>query len=117
MGGEPATTVVSPREQEDHSWLEAGKYIWGIPLMLLLFVIVAAISPVIVWVYIWDKAHSPATGNATADGTNSRKRHDYARGYAQGVEDTNSLRRRAEEAEREVERLRKELRDSQQPTA
>ena len=109
MGGEPATTAVLPREHEEHSCLEAGKYIWGIPLMLLLFVIVAAISPMLLWLYIWDKAHSPASGNATADGMNSRKCHDYA----QGAEDTNSLRRRAEEAEREVERLRKELRDSQ----
>ena len=113
MGGEPATTGVSPREHEEHSWLEAGKYIWGIPLILLLFVIVAAISPMLLWLYIWDKAHSPASGNATADGTEFRKCHDYARGYAQGVEDMNSLRRRAEEAEREVERLRKESRDSQ----
>ena len=109
MGGEPPTTVMSPREHEEHSWLEADKYIWGIPLMMLLFVIVAAISPTLLWLYIWDKAHAPASGNATADGTKFRKCHDYAR----GVEDTNSLRRRAEEAEREAERLGRELGDRQ----
>ena len=115
MGGKPATTGVSLREHEEHSWLEAVKYTWGIPLMLLLFAIVAAISPMLLWLYVWDRAHLPASGNATAGGTNSRKRHDYARGYAQGVENITSYRRGAEEAEREVERLRKELRDSQQP--
>ena len=45
-------------------------------MMLLLFVIVAAISPVLLWLHIWDKAHSAAPVNATVDGTNYRKCHD-----------------------------------------
>ena len=113
MGGEAATTEVSPREQEEHSWLEVGKLTLAFPLVLLLVALVLATSPMLLWLCIWERTHSPAPGNATVDRMNSRECRDYARGYAKGVEDMNSYRRRAEEAEREVERLRRQMRDSQ----
>ena len=74
------------------------------PLMLLLLVIVVALSPMLLWLYLRDFAWGRET--IAADRRKTDERHDYAQGYAQGVEDTNSYRRRAEEAEREVERLR-----------
>ena len=72
--------------------------------MLLLLVIVVALSPMLLWLYLRDFAWGRET--IAADRRKTDERHDYAQGYAQGVEDTNSYRRRAEEAEREVERLR-----------
>ena len=48
----------------------------------------------------------PQKDKTAADGKRSEECLAYARGYAQGVEDTASYRIRAEEAEREVERLK-----------
>ena len=107
MGSETASIVETQvRLREENIWLEASKYIWGIPLMMLLIVIVAVISPMLLWLYIWEKAHSPAPENSKTDRTCSGECHDYQRGYAQAVEDMNSLRR----GDAAAERLRRELR-------
>ena len=103
-GSAGATAVRAAKEQNENSWLEACKYIWGIPLMLLLLVIVVALSPILLWLYLYDFAWGRETTMADTKGADDC--HDYARGCAQGVEDMSSYRRRAEEAERELQRLR-----------
>ena len=76
---------------------------------------VVAFSPIILYFLFWRKVYSSNAVNAPEEGRKTHECHDYARGYAQGLEDAAHHRRRGEEAEREVERLRSQLQDSQRP--
>ena len=57
--------------------------------------------------------YGPPVDAPQADSKDDHDCRDYARGYAQGLDDADHHRRRADEAEREVERLHKQLRDRQ----
>ena len=94
--------VNGAKEQGGVALLESLKCLIAFPLLILLL----AILPIIIYRLMRWTIRSIGLGTTTANTKGSDGRDDYARGYARGVEDMEAYRRRAEEAEREVKRLR-----------
>lgn len=109
-----ATAVEGTRERKENRWLEVGKDLVAFSLLLLLAAFLVAILPFLLFNYMYMRMYyGPPVDAPQADSKEDHDCHDYARGYAQGLEDADHHRRRADEAEREVERLHKQLRDRQ----
>ena len=98
--------VNGAKEQGGVALLESLKCLIAFPLLILLLAIALAVLPIIIYRLMRWTIRSIGLGTTTANTKGSDGRDDYARGYARGVEDMEAYRRRAEEAEREVERLR-----------
>lgn len=109
-----ATAVQETRERKQNRWLETGMDLVKVCLVLLLGAFLLAISPFLLLYHVYMRMYyGPPVDAAQADSKDDHDCRDYARGYAQGLEDADNHRRRADEAEREVERLHKQLRDRQ----
>ena len=108
-----ATAVEDTRERKENGWLRAIKESLDISLFLFLLAIMLVTLPFLLFSYMCKRMYYGPPVNTPEDSEMTHECHDYARGYAQGLEEAAHHRRRADEAEREVERLRRELQDSQ----
>ena len=107
MDGE-ATSLVRRKDAGSGSslWEAAQVFVMSLAALLLLALCLALSPIILLW---WISTDEPEKGKtAPADRMGREECDAYARGYALGVRDLEAYRTRAENAERELERLRRQ---------